>query len=316
MTTVLNKSFPKSSGLGLESMGDLSALLDMPTYSEGAPLLLAIDLIDEDPNQPRKEDNPGFSKQSLGELIDNIRLRGVKTPISVRENPNAPGRYIINHGARRFRASKLAEKTTIPSYIDNDHTHYDQVVENLLRDGLTPREIADVIGMELAKGVKKIEIAKNIGKSPAFVTQHAVLLDLPDAIAGAFNSGRCRDVTIINELVMLYKKHPEDVNKWLLDETLEEITRRPLRLFREFLAEKQNETAVVANEPQKKTGKPADPTRLKKALIKVRHNGRHACLLMTRRPAAEGLAWLKYDDDGHEFEADLGQVSLIALLEG
>jgi len=96
---------PQSSGLGLDSMGDLSALLDAPTASAngGGPLLLEMDLIDEDPHQPRTEDNPGFSNESLEELSASIKLRGVKTPISVRDNSDAPGRYIINHGARRFR---------------------------------------------------------------------------------------------------------------------------------------------------------------------------------------------------------------------
>jgi len=325
MTTLLNKSPAKSSGLGLESMGDLSALLDFPTHSDGSPLLLDMDLIDEDPNQPRKQDNPGFSKQSLDELTDNIELRGVKTPISVRENHNSPGRYIINHGARRFRASKLAKKSTIPCYIDNDYNNYDQVVENLLRDSLTPREIADVIGIELAKGVKRVHIAKNLGKSPAFVTQHATLLDLPDSIADVFNSGRCKDVTIINELVMLYKKNPNEVNNWLHDETIEEITRGPIKLFREFLAEKQNDVKpddgdyFVMNErdaKKKKTDKIDDPTKLKKAIIKVQHNDRPARLLVNRRPPTEGFAWLKYDDNGHEFEADLTQVLLVAIVEG
>jgi len=46
MTTLLNKSPAKSSGLGLESMGDLSALLNFPTHPDGSPLLLDMDLID------------------------------------------------------------------------------------------------------------------------------------------------------------------------------------------------------------------------------------------------------------------------------
>ena len=44
-----------------------------------ASLELALDLIEEDPNQPRNE----FDPVTLQELADTIRLRGVKTPISV-----------------------------------------------------------------------------------------------------------------------------------------------------------------------------------------------------------------------------------------
>jgi ParB family chromosome partitioning protein len=172
---------------------------------------LPLDLISEDPHQPRTKDNPGFSSESLTELADTIRLRGVKTPISVRENPEASGFFIINHGARRARASKLAGKSSIPAFIDNDYNEADQVIENLQRNDLTPREIADFIGRELAKGKQKGEIAKELGKSASFVSQHVTLLDLPDPIAAAFNSGRCRDVTVINELVTAHKKRPQEV---------------------------------------------------------------------------------------------------------
>jgi ParB family transcriptional regulator, chromosome partitioning protein len=323
---------PQTSGLGLDSMGDLSALLDAPTAAAngGGPMMLEMDLIDEDPHQPRTEDNPGFSDESLDELAASIKLRGVKTPISVRDNPAAPGRYLINHGARRFRGSKRADKTVIPGFIDNDYNEADQVVENLQRNELTAREIADYIGRELAKGIKKGEIAKAISKSPAFVTQHVTLLDLPDPIAEAFNSGRAKDVTVINELVTAFKKKPQEVGDWLGDEN-QEITRGSVKLLREFLDDKkkheQQDEGGEAGEggdsdgqdgkgAKKKEEKPDDPEKLKKAIIQVQHNERPARLILNRRPPAEGFAWLKYDDDGHEFEANLAQVQLVALLEG
>ena len=139
----------QNAGLGLEGLGDLSSLLASPAAPEGgsgAPLELELALIDEDPHQPRKQ----FDENSLAEMAETIRARGVKTPISVRPNPKVEGRYLINHGARRYRASLLAEKVTIPGFIDPDYTEADQVIENLQRDALTAREIADYIGRELA----------------------------------------------------------------------------------------------------------------------------------------------------------------------
>jgi len=203
----------------------------------GSPLELDTHLIDEDPDQPRTKDNPGFSPASLAELAATIRLRGVKTPISVRDNPDVPGRFIINHGARRFRASKLAGRATVPGFIDNDYNDADQVIENLQRNALTAREIADYMGRELAKGIRKGEIAKSIGKSAAFVTQHVTLLDLPDPVAKAFNAGRAKDVTVINELVTTYKAMPREVTAWLGDPA-QEITRTSVKLLRAFLEQK------------------------------------------------------------------------------
>lgn len=328
------KDKPQASGLGLDGLGDLSSLLnEQPAANAGSagPQELPIDLIDEDPHQPRTADNPGFSAESLGELAETIKTRGVKSPISVRENPDAEGRYIINHGARRYRASKLAAKATIPAFIDNDYNEADQVIENLQRNELTAREIADFIGRELAKGKKKSEIAKEIGKSPAFVTQHVTLLDLPEPIAQAFNSGRAKDVTVINELVTAYKKNPEEVGAWLADES-QELTRGSVKLLREFLEDKRSHEgerdpntvdaftgktdSEYGDAKGKKEAKEPDPDKLKKAIIQVKHDDRPARLILNRRPPAEGWAWLKYEDDGHEFEADLATVQLVALLEG
>ncbi|MFA7523196.1 MAG: ParB/RepB/Spo0J family partition protein [Halothiobacillaceae bacterium] len=333
----------QGAGLGLDGLGDLSSLLNDPAGASSqqgdGPLHLPLDVIDEDPNQPRKSDNPGFSDDSLEELAVTIRDRGVKSPISVRENPEAEGRYLINHGARRYRASKRAGKETIPAFVDNDYNEADQVIENLQRNELTAREIADFIGRELAKGKKKGEIAKEIGKSPAFVTQHVTLLDLPEPIAEVFNNGRAKDVTVVNELVTAYKKNPDEVAAWLADDS-QELTRGSVKLLREFLDDKRRhqddderdpntvdaftgktdsedeDGEQGASEDAKKEKKEEDPDKIKKAIVLVKHDDRMARLLTNRRPPAEGWAWLKYEDDGHEVEADLGNVQLMALMEG
>ena len=55
---------------------------------------------------------------------------------------------------------------------------------------------------------------------------------------------------------------------------------------------------------------------LRRCRSQVQHNERPARLILNRRPPAEGFAWLKYEDDGQEFEANLSSVTLVALLEG
>ncbi|MBE3025990.1 ParB/RepB/Spo0J family partition protein [Janthinobacterium sp. GW458P] len=212
---------------------------------EGRPLALPLEHLDEDPLQPRSATKPGFTAHSLAELAASIRLRGNKTPISLRHHPERPGHYIINHSARRYRASRLAQLATIPGFIDDDYSETDQVVENLQRNELTAREIANYIGRELSKGLKRGQIASNISKSAAFVTQHAALLDLPEPIALAFNEGRVRDVTSVNELVTAYKSHPGEVAAWLR-EGEPEITRSAVKLLRAFLGAKFGEEEAAA----------------------------------------------------------------------
>ena len=204
-----------------------------------ALLELKLDLIDEDTDQPRKE----FDPATLQELSLTIKERGVKTPISVRKKGK---RYLINHGARRYRASRLAGKTTIPAYVDEDYSKADQVIENLHRDNLSAREIADFIGRELAQGKSKAQIARDIGKSKAFITQYSALLDLPEPIAEIFNSGRCINISIISELVKAFAKSPNDVINWLAYEE-QEITKYTVKLLRDFLEEKYGEQVDVVN---------------------------------------------------------------------
>lgn len=353
MTSKKNKVAEEKtvSNLGIGSIGDLSGLMSEAQPEKSGPTHILLTLIDEDPSQPRTEDNPGFSKQSLEELASTIVNRGIKSPISVRNNPDKPGHFIINHGARRYRASKLAKKETIPAFIDNDYNDADQVIENLQRNELTPREIADFVGRELSKGLKKGQIAESIGKSASFVSQHVTLLDLPEPIAIAFNTGRTGDVTVINELVKAYKNDAEDVITWLDDEA-QEITRNSVKLLREFIEDKKNndskddvltppdylvdyeavkdpldnssidgerDSSLENNEVNvdlmDKTSKPSDPSIFKKAIVMVKYTERMARLVLTQRPSEDGFAWIKFEDDGHEVEVDLGDVQLMALVE-
>lgn len=207
---------------------------------------LDISLIHEDPNQPRKE----FDPSTLEELAKTIRLRGVKTPISVHPHKEKKGHFIINHGARRFRASILAGKKAIPAFVDLDYSSVDQIIENVQRDNLTPREIADFIGYQLSKGISQSEISRMIGKSRTFVAQHVTLLDLPEVIAPLYSSGKIRDITILFDLVRIYKKYPNYIVRWLSDENLE-ISRVSIKMIRDYLNSKyQNQsTSKVDDNP-------------------------------------------------------------------
>lgn len=338
-----------SSKLGLDDV-DLSGFLD-ETQQEAGFMELDLSSIDEDPDQPRTDENPGFSKASLSELASTIKARGVKTPISVRDGKES-GRYIINHGARRYRASKLAGKTTIPAFLDNDYLEEDQVIENIQRDELTSREIAGYIGRQVRSGIKKSEVAKKLGKSPAYVTQHLTLLDLPEPISDLYQSGALSDVTVINDLVGLFKRFPEEVGSWA-SEAGQEFTRGAVRLLKEFLEERERDPKTIdaltgksddekaqeqqrdlsqgetqdpkdqdpkeqetstAKKPNNSTA--SDPDKFKKAIVCIEYDSRAGRIELTKRPSSEGLAWIKLDDDGHELEVKLNEITLTAVMEG
>src|SRR5690348_835143 len=188
-----------------------------------SPIELSLDLIDEDQNQPRTV----FDPQLLQELADTIRDRGVKNPISVHLNTENPSRYIINDGARRYRASKMAGKKSIPAFIDPDFTKIDQIIVNAHHANFTPREWAILIDQEEKKGKQRIQIAKELGKTPPFVTYYSNLLKLPEPLAEVFNSGRCEDVSALTQLFTVWKLYPDDVEIWLDDSTVE-VTRHSI----------------------------------------------------------------------------------------
>jgi ParB family chromosome partitioning protein len=259
---------------------------------------LDISLIDEDPDQPRRGGNAGFSEKSLNELAETIRERGVKSPISVRDAGN--GRYIINHGARRYRASIIAGKSTIPAFIDNDYTKLDQVIENIQRENLTPREIADYIGYRVSHGAKKGELAKELGKSNAWISQHFSLLDLPEPIAKAMNAGKISDLTAIAELVKVYNKSPEDVSSFINESG--ELSRSDVQTIKEYVEQAslsrdktESDDIQQASDTLKKKPGPIGP---KPKIIVMYHDNR--CELRLVRPQHPGNAVIYCSGDSIE----------------
>ncbi len=214
----------------LNDFNNLGSLMDDSTKTVGACLTIDISLIDEDINQPRTNSNPGFSEESINELAETIKERGVKSPISVRDVGN--GRYLINHGARRYRASIVAGLTEIPAYVDNNYTKLDQVIENIQRNNLTANEIANFISEELKKGKSKGYIAEELGKSNAWVSQYCSIIDLPDDLVIFWESGILGDdVTALSELCKCYKKNPEVTLSYISNS--EKISRQNVGELRE-----------------------------------------------------------------------------------
>ena len=142
-------------------LDDLAAL-DAPTLeNSGQPLMLPVESIDEDPEQPRRE----FEDNRLEDLAETIRSRGVRQPISVRPNLQAPGRWMLNFGARRLRASKMAGMVEIPAFIDTTADSYDQVIENEQREGLRPLELALFVQKRIALGDNRTDRAAGLAAS-------------------------------------------------------------------------------------------------------------------------------------------------------
>jgi ParB family chromosome partitioning protein len=183
-------------------------LLDEPIAAvAGTTSMLRIADIHEDPAQPRKE----FDDEPLRQLADSIARRGVLQAVSVRPHPEQPGRWMLNFGARRLRASKLAGRTDIPATVNETATSYDQVIENEQREGLKPLELALFVRSRLALGETQAEIARNLGKSATLITMVCAMIDPPDWLMSAYRSGQCRGIAELYELRRLNEREPARV---------------------------------------------------------------------------------------------------------
>ena len=149
---------------------------------------LSINKVIPDPMQPRKTFNEALLKQ----LSESIKKHGVLQPITVRKSGKE---YVIVMGERRFRASKLASKKTIPcivrTYKNNDVLEV-QIIENLQRQDVEPTEEAEAIAFLSEKYVPS-EIAKRLGRSDNFIRQR---LKLAGLIEGFKHFVRNGDMTI------------------------------------------------------------------------------------------------------------------------
>ena len=168
--------FKKGLGRGLSSLlGD--------TKSETNITKLKIYDVKRNKLQPRKV----FNQESLQELTNSIKERGVIQPIIVRKDKNLIGKYEIIAGERRWLASQNAGLNDIPVVIlddvDDEKSLEFAIVENVQRQ--------DLNAIEEAQGYQKLidefsynqeKLAKFIGKSRSYIVNSLRLLSLPKEV--------------------------------------------------------------------------------------------------------------------------------------
>ena len=138
---------------------------------------IAIDQIEANPNQPRRE----FDDEALQELAHSIREIGIIQPITLRQTTE--NRFQIIAGERRWRASQLAGLKAIPAYIrtiKDENVMEMALVENIQREDLNAIEIALAYEHLLeGSGMTQEKVSERIGKSRTAITNYLRLLKLP-----------------------------------------------------------------------------------------------------------------------------------------
>ena len=183
---------PSGLGRGLE------ALIPEAAHAAGATrqgaLNIPLDKIVPNKFQPRAT----FNEAELAQLAESIRQHGVLQPVVVEEGLNG---YTLIAGERRFRASKLAGRTTIPAVVRtvSDQSRLElALIENVQRSDLSPIETAHAY-KRLADdfGMTQEQIAVVAGKARATVANTLRLLDLSpevqeELVAGRLSEGHAR----------------------------------------------------------------------------------------------------------------------------
>lgn len=198
--------------------------MDTPVITLALQSDIPLDRIVTSRTNPRKT----FDEAALADLAESIKALGVMQPILVRPAPGAPldpePLYEIVAGERRYRASKLAGKTSIPATVreisDLDVLEL-QIIENLQREDLHPLEEAESYEALLAQhkddpDYSVDQVAAKLGKSRAYIYARLKLCALRPAARKAFYVGKLSAST-----ALLLARIP--VAK-LQDQALEEIT--------------------------------------------------------------------------------------------
>lgn len=136
---------------------------------------ISINQIEPNPKQPRKH----FDDNSLNELADSIKVKGLLEPILIRPFGD---KFQIICGERRWRACRLAGVDTIRSIVKectDDEAFEISLTENVQRDNLNPIEEALAYKAMIDQGYTQEEIANSVHKGRSYIAHKLRLLDLP-----------------------------------------------------------------------------------------------------------------------------------------
>jgi ParB family transcriptional regulator, chromosome partitioning protein len=179
-----------------------------PEAEGGKPREIPLDEIDRNPFQTRSQIN----QDQLTELAASIVANGVVQPVLVR--PLAGGRFQLIAGERRWRASQLAGKVTIPAIlrqVSDEQAMEITIVENLQRADLNPMEQARAFErLSREFHMTQEQMATRTGKDRATVANFLRLLRLPATVQAKVESGQ---LSFGHARTLLAFEHAEEMEK-------------------------------------------------------------------------------------------------------
>lgn len=215
----------KGLGRGMDAIF-LDNSLDAPEKTS----TLRLSEIEPRRGQPRK----AFDAEALSQLADSIAANGLIQPIVVRERAGTDF-YQIIAGERRWRAAKMAGLSEVPVVIleaDDKKVAEYALIENIQREDLSP--IEEAMGYKALieeYGMTQEQVAKQVGKSRAAVTNSLRLLDLPDDVLAlvsdkSLSAGHARALLGLNDKSRISELADIVVIRELSVRAVEELVRK------------------------------------------------------------------------------------------
>ncbi len=243
--------FKSKKGLGR----GLSSLIGDSEVSENKTKI-SISSIVRNKYQPRKK----FEKESLEELTNSIRERGIIQPIIVKKSDDQDNKYEIVAGERRWQAAQNAGLHEVPTVVikaDKLKSLEFSIVENVQRKDLNP--------IEEAQGYKRLiddfyydqdKVAKFIGKSRAHISNCLRLLSLPKEVIDLIidekiTQGHAKILVGLDNVILLAKKI---VSKKLSVRQTENLVRLIKKINNKSFKEKDPNILAIENELGNKIG--------------------------------------------------------------
>ena len=201
----------KKLGKGLSSLLGNKADLNLENKKDNGLLLIPIEKIFRDENQPRKE----FDKEKIEELAQSISKNGLIQPLILTKNDNDS--YTLVAGERRWRAAQIANLKILPSLLLPTDLDKDEIslIENIQRENLKVTEEAQAYQKLIDKNnYTHDQLSKIVGKSRSHITNLLRILNLNEYFSELLNKG----IISMGHARALVGKKPEDLDERLLSQ--------------------------------------------------------------------------------------------------
>jgi len=201
----------KKLGKGLSSLLGNKVDLNLDNKKNNGLLLIPIEKIFRDENQPRKE----FDKKKIEELAQSISKNGLIQPLVLTKNDDDS--FTLVAGERRWRAAQIANLKILPSLLLPTDLDKDEIslIENIQRENLKVTEEAQAYQKLIEKNkYTHEELSKIVGKSRSHITNLLRILNLHEYFSELLNKG----IISMGHARALVGKRPEDLDEKLLSQ--------------------------------------------------------------------------------------------------